>query len=93
MAWRTIVSYSAAPLRIIHAASAAFLVLAVALFIRAMQLWLTGRAVSGFTTVIILLLIVGGLVLFCLAIIAEYIMAIYDEVKARPHYLLRERLD
>ncbi len=93
MAWKTIVSYSAAPLRIIHAASASFLILAVALFIRAMQLWLTGRAVSGFTTVIILLLIVGGLMLFCLAVIAEYIMAIYDEVKARPHYLLRERLD
>ncbi|MBI4891580.1 MAG: glycosyltransferase family 2 protein [Acidobacteria bacterium] len=93
MAWETIVSYSAAPLRIIHVASVSFLVLAVALSIRAMQLWLTGRAVSGFTTVILLILILGGLLLFCLAIIAEYIMAIYDEVKQRPHYLLRDRIE
>ncbi len=92
LAWQAIASYSSVPLRIIHLVGAGFMVLAVLLFIRAMQLKLMGPAVSGFTTVIILLLIVGGLVLLCLAIIAEYVMAIYDEVKERPRYILRDTI-
>lgn len=92
LAWQAIVSYSSLPLRIIHLVGGGFMVLAVLLFLRAMQLWFAGIAVSGFTTVIILLLIVGGLVLICLAIIAEYVIAIYDEVKQRPRYVLRDSI-
>jgi hypothetical protein len=92
LAWQAITSYSSVPLRIIHLVGAGFMVLAVLLFVRAMQLKLMGAAVSGFTTVIILLLIVGGLVLLCLAIIAEYVIAIYDEVKERPRYILRDAI-
>jgi hypothetical protein len=49
---------------------------------------LAGIAVDGFTTVIILLLIEGGLILGVLGIISEYLAAIYDEVKQRPRYLV-----
>ena len=51
-----------------------------------------GHAVDGFTTVILLLLITGSCILFSLGMIGMYIARIYDEVKARPRYLVSEEV-
>lgn len=88
LAWHAATSYSTLPLRIIHLFSAFFLILSLVLGSRAMYQKLTGQAVDGFTTVIILELLIGGLILLSLAIIAEYLAAIYEETKARPRYLI-----
>ncbi|HZQ05148.1 MAG TPA: glycosyltransferase family 2 protein [Anaerolineae bacterium] len=48
---------------------------------------------SGLTTVIILILFVGGIQLLCLAIIGSYLMHIYDEVKRRPPYVVESVLN
>ena len=45
---------------------------------------------TGFTTVILLILGTGGLLLVGLGIIGEYIARIFDEVKGRPRYVVRE---
>ncbi len=50
--------------------------------------WFQGRAVSGFTTTIITMLMIGSLIMISLGIIGEYIAKIYDEIKARPTYLV-----
>jgi polyisoprenyl-phosphate glycosyltransferase len=49
-----------------------------------------GIAFSGFTTVILLLLIMGSALMISLGIIGNYIAKIFDEVKGRPRYLIRE---
>ena len=49
-----------------------------------------GRALPGFTTVILLQLIIGGFLMVSLGIIGTYIARIYDEVKARPRYVVQE---
>jgi polyisoprenyl-phosphate glycosyltransferase len=54
---------------------------------------LAGRAVSGFATVILLQLIVGSLLMISLGIIGEYLARIYEEVKGRPRYLVREAIE
>jgi len=43
---------------------------------------------SGFSTVIILILFIGGVQLLCLSIIGSYIAHIYDEVKRRPPFIV-----
>lgn len=43
---------------------------------------------SGFTTLIILILFMGGVQLLCLGIIGSYLAHIYDEVKRRPPYVV-----
>jgi dolichol-phosphate mannosyltransferase len=48
---------------------------------------------SGWTTVIILISIFSGIQLVFLGILGEYVGAIFDEVKARPHYLVDERIN
>lgn len=43
---------------------------------------------SGFTTLIVLILFMGGIQLLCFSIIGAYLMHIYDEVKRRPPYVV-----
>jgi dolichol-phosphate mannosyltransferase len=48
-----------------------------------------GRVVPGFTTTILLILFLFGILFFILGIIGEYLARIYDEVKQRPNYIVR----
>jgi glycosyltransferase involved in cell wall biosynthesis len=48
---------------------------------------------SGITTVIVLILFVGGIQLLCLSIIGSYLAHIYDEVKRRPPYIIESILN
>ena len=48
---------------------------------------------SGWTTIIILVSIFNGTQLVFLGILGEYLGAIFDEVKARPHYIVEERVN
>lgn len=50
-----------------------------------------GITIPGWTFLVVLVLAFGGLILLSLGMIAEYIWRIYDEVKARPGYIIRER--
>jgi hypothetical protein len=51
---------------------------------------LKGAAVSGFTTVIVLQLLIGSGMFLSLGILGEYVARIYDEVKCRPRYVVSE---
>jgi dolichol-phosphate mannosyltransferase len=48
---------------------------------------------SGFTTIIVLILFMGGVQLLCLSIIGSYLAHIYDEVKHRPPYIVESILN
>jgi hypothetical protein len=70
-----------------------FLGLSVLLGIETLYLKLTGQAVSGFATVILLELIIGSFLMISLGIIGEYLARIYEEVKGRPRYLVQQSID
>ena len=55
-----------------------------------MYVLLRGNAVNGFATVIFLMLIIGSLLMLSLGIIGEYLARIYDEVKARPRFIVSQ---
>ena len=92
LALTAVVAFTSAPLRIGHAVAVVFLVFALLLGSRAVYLKMAGAALSGFTTVIIVQLLVGALTLMVLGIIAEYLAAVYDELKGRPRYFVAEAL-
>jgi glycosyltransferase involved in cell wall biosynthesis len=52
---------------------------------------IAGSYLPGFSTITIVVLLLGGLNLIAVGIIGEYVGRIYDEVKRRPLYLVRER--
>lgn len=59
--------------------------------IQSLYRYFSGTALEGFTTVILLLLIIGSILMISLGIIGHYISRIYDEIKARPRYLISKR--
>lgn len=54
--------------------------------------WKHKQAGSGFTTIILCVLFLGGVQLVCIGILGEYIARIYEEVKQRPLYVVAERV-
>ncbi len=88
-AWRNLTSFSSAPLGIVTALGGVGLGIGVLLGAKAIVDKLQGRALDGFSTVILLQIIFSSLILLALGIIGSYIARIYDELKARPHYVLR----
>jgi glycosyltransferase involved in cell wall biosynthesis len=88
LATTAIVSFTSAPLQIVTILGVLTLVLGMGVGADALIAWFQGRAVSGFATTIITLLIVGSFIMISLGIIGEYIAKIYDEIKARPPYFL-----
>lgn len=85
-----ITGFTNAPLRVMAIASIGFVVLAGLLSVQTLYVYLTGRAVEGFTTVILTVLITGAALSVGLGIIGEYLARIYEEVKRRPRYVVEE---
>jgi polyisoprenyl-phosphate glycosyltransferase len=89
-----IVSFSKRPLQAAILLGLAFAVLgfifALTTFI---QYFIYDSLPSGWTTLAILISVFSGIQLIFLGIIGEYIGAIFDEVKARPHYLVEEKMN
>ncbi|HEY0879053.1 MAG TPA: glycosyltransferase family 2 protein [Zeimonas sp.] len=92
-AWRNLTAFSSAPLELVSWFGAAGLVVGAVLAIKALFDKLSGQAMSGFSTVILLQVIFGSLILLSLGIIGSYVARIYDEIKRRPHYVLRSLRD
>ncbi len=88
LAVTALTAYSSAPLHLVTLASLIFGLFTVVLGLQTLYNYFSGNAVSGFTTVILLILMLGSFLLLGLSIIGEYIARIYDEIKKRPRYLI-----
>lgn len=88
-AWRSITAFSSAPLELVAWFGAAGLAVGAVLAVKALVDKLSGHALSGFSTVILLQILFGSLILLSLGVIGSYLARIYDEIKRRPHYVLR----
>ncbi|MDD4914564.1 MAG: glycosyltransferase family 2 protein [Methylococcales bacterium] len=82
-------SFTSLPLRIVTFLGIATLLLGAGVATDAVLSYMKGQAVSGFATTIITLLLIGSFIMISLGIIGEYIAKIYEEVKARPLYLVK----
>jgi dolichol-phosphate mannosyltransferase len=87
---RNLVAFSSAPLRVVAYAGFATVGAALLLAVETFYYWFSGQAVSGFTTVILVMLFLCGLILISLGVIAIYVASIYDEQKARPLFVVRQ---
>ena len=93
LALNGITSFSIVPLRII--AGLGFLMATIAFIIGLETICekiFFNDSPNGMATMIILLCFFGGLQIFCLGVIGEYIGQVYREVKARPRYIVETEL-
>lgn len=86
---RNLIAFSAVPLKLVAVMGFGVLVFSAGLAVQTLWRYLSGQALSGFTTVILLQIILGGMVLSGIGVIALYVAEIYDEVKSRPVFLVR----
>ena len=89
---KNIVSFSTVPMQCVTVAGIFVLLMAVVLTIQSLVKYFSGHAVEGFTTVILLILIIGSIIMISLGIIGYYIAKIYEEVKRRPRYLISRKI-
>jgi glycosyltransferase involved in cell wall biosynthesis len=89
-----ITSFSTRPLRAAIFVGLAFAFLALALaFVTLIEYFRYSKLPSGWTTLVILIAGFSGIHLIFMGFIGEYIGAIFDEVKARPHYIVEETIN
>ncbi len=86
-----ITSFSSAPLRFVSRLGFIVVVFCVIYLVYTLyQRLFTNQTVPGWTSVIVLVLLIGGMQLLSLGIIGGYIARIFEEVKRRPLYLVGE---
>lgn len=86
-------SFTTAPLRMVTVLGTISLIASFVMAVQTLIRFFMGSAVEGFTTVILLLLLIGGAIMISLGIIGHYIARIYDEVKNRPRYIVARRTE
>jgi glycosyltransferase involved in cell wall biosynthesis len=87
---KAIFSFSYLPLELITIVGilttvAAFIAILVEIVVRIVN---PASAPTGFTSLIVLILFIGGIQLLCLSVIGSYLAHIYEEVKRRPPYIV-----
>ena len=85
-----ITAFSTAPMQFISIAGILTFLGAVIMGIQTLVKYFMGHAVQGFTTVILLILIMGSITMMSLGIMGYYIARIYEKVKRRPVYIISE---
>ena len=89
-----IIAFSTAPLKLATFVGFTSSVLSILyLIFVVVQKIAFGIDIPGYATIIVLLLLIGGLILFCLGIIGEYIARMYVQVKNRPIYIEKYHLE
>lgn len=86
-----ITGFSALPLQFITLIGSFLLTASLVIAVQTLVNWFSGHAASGFTTVILLQLIIGGCIMVSLGLVGMYIARIFTEVKGRPRYIISEK--
>ena len=88
-----ITSLSVKPIRFITFLGIFVFLVSIILLIRFFIIWCMGKAVAGWSTIVISIWAIGGLQLLAIGIIGEYIGKIYLEAKQRPRYIIERDLE
>jgi polyisoprenyl-phosphate glycosyltransferase len=93
LAINAITAYSAKPLSLVFRLGLVGMLAAFVLFLQAVYSWVVGIAVSGWTSVTVVMLFFGSANLLGIGVLGAYLAQLFDEIKARPEYLIKEELE
>lgn len=87
-----ITSFSIKPIRLISVLGFGIFFISVIMLIYSLVVKLLGKTEIGWTSLVISIWMIGGIQLLSLGVIGEYIGKIYNETKARPRYIVKDKL-
>ena len=82
--------FSSAPLKLASHVGLWLSVGSVILILYIAYAWAAGRNVPGWTSLMLIVVIIGAVQMFVLALMGEYIGRLYNEAKGRPLYIVQE---
>ena len=85
-----ITSFTSAPMQIVTVCGVITFIISIIMGINTLYNKFWGNADAGFSTVIILQLLTSSIIMFSLGIIGLYLSKIYEEIKQRPRYIIRD---
>ncbi|MCR8745450.1 glycosyltransferase family 2 protein [Romboutsia lituseburensis] len=88
-----ITSLSIKPIRFITGLGFTIFAISIIMLLYFLNTYFRGKAIEGWTTIVISMWSIGGLQLLAIGIIGEYIGKIYMEVKSRPRFIIEEFLN
>lgn len=88
-----VTSFSIAPIRFVSVLGAVSIAVSVIMVVYALISSFTGHVVAGWTSLMVSIWLVGGLIMISLGIIGEYVGRTYMEAKKRPRYIVERTLD
>ncbi len=89
-----VTSFSTAPLRLVSTLGFVVVLFCVAFLVYTLYLkFFTDKTVQGFTSVIVLVLLLGGIQLLAIGIVGHYVARIFEEAKRRPLYIVDELIE
>lgn len=92
-AWNGITSFSNYPLKLVTIIGFVIFCFCLIMTGYALLALYTGNVIPGWVSTVLPMYFLGGVQLFCLGIIGEYIGKIYSEVKQRPRYFIDKKID
>ncbi|TFG67466.1 MAG: glycosyltransferase [Anaerolineales bacterium] len=94
LALEGVTSFSVTPLRIITGFGLLVFVFSISMILYVLSIKMfTNTAVPGWASTVLPIYLLGGIQIFCIGIIGEYIGRIYREVKARPRYIIERYIN
>lgn len=88
-----VTSLSIKPIRYITALGFAVFLVSIAMLIYSFIRHFLGHTIVGWTTLMVSIWAIGGLILFSIGVVGEYVGKIYLETKGRPRYIIENFLD
>jgi len=83
-----VTGFSVVPLRLASYGGALFGLFGLGLLAYVMRAWLAGETVAGWTSLMLVVLVIGSVQLLCLGVLGEYLGRLYIESKNRPHFIV-----
>jgi glycosyltransferase involved in cell wall biosynthesis len=89
-AFDALTGFSSAPLKLASHAGFALSVGSVLIVLYIVYAWLSGHSIQGWTSLMLVVVVLGAVQMFVLALMGEYIGRLYNEAKGRPLYIVQE---
>jgi dolichol-phosphate mannosyltransferase len=89
-AFDAITGFSSAPLKLASHAGLALSLGSLLIIVYITYAWLTGQSIQGWTSLMLVVVILGAVQMFVLALMGEYIGRLYNQAKQRPLYIVQE---
>ena len=89
-AFDALTGFSSAPLKLASHAGMWLALGSVLLIVYIAYAWLSGHSIQGWTSLMLVVVVLGAVQMFVLALMGEYIGRLYNEAKRRPLYIVQE---